>query len=195
MLTLPFKNFLENHSQMEYAEYYELFKQYPEWEVEHENHKEGFSGKRNFDLEKAITKLVAEDETLFLYKEQTFNFSMLLLNKQYADLDFWVCTTHALHDISEHKQGLLDDGDYRLYFEGAEGPIGEEEEQGYLCDLPLNIRNGHFNIEEFEQILEEIMTFEGAIEDTYYIEELIDNGRTYSEDGETFKVLDCSHNN
>ena len=180
---------------MEYAEYYELFKQYPEWEVEHENHKEGFSGKRNFDLEKAITKLVAEDETLFLYQERTFNFSMLLLNKQYADLEFWVCTTHALHDISEHKQGLLDDGDYRLYFEGAEGPIEEEEEQGYLCDLPLNVRNSHFNIEEFEQILDEIMTFEGAIEDTYYIEELIDNGRTYTEDGETFKVLDCSHNN
>jgi hypothetical protein len=180
---------------MEYTEYYELFKQYPEWEVEHENHKEGFNGKRNFELETAITKLVAEDETLFLYQERTFNFSMLLLNKQYADLDFWVCTTHALHDISEHKQGLLDDGDYRLYFEGAEGPIEEEEEQGYLCDLPLNVRNGHFNIEEFEQILDEIMTFEGAIEDTYYIEELFDNGRTYTEDGETFKVLDCSHNN
>jgi hypothetical protein len=180
---------------MDYTEYYELFKQYPECEVEHENHKEGFDGKRNFDLEKAIIKLVAEDETLFLYQERTFNFSMLLLNKQYADLDFWVCTTHALHDISEHKQGLLDDGDYRLYFEGAEGPIEEEEEQGYLCDLPLNVRNGHFNIEEFEQILDEIMTFEGAIEDTYYIEELIDNGRTYTEDGETFKVLDCSHNN
>ena len=181
---------------MEYAEYYKLFKQYPEWEVEHENHKEGFSGKRNFDLEKAITKLVDEDETLFLYQERTFNFSMLLLNKQYANLDFWVCTSHALHDISEHKQGLLDDGDYRLYFEGAEGLIeGDEEEQGYLCDVPLNVRNGHFNIEEFEQILDEIMTFEGATEETYYIEELIDNGRTYTEDGETFKVLDCSHNN
>ena len=181
---------------MEYTEYYELFKQYPEWEVEHENHKEGFNGKRNFELEKAIIKLVAEDETLFLYQERTFNFSMLLLNKQYADLDFWVCTTHALHDISEHKQGLLDDGDYRLYFEGAEGPIEEEEEeQGYLCDLPLNVKNGHFNIDEFEQILDEIMAFEGAIEETYYIEELIDNGRTYTEDGETFKVLDCSHNN
>lgn len=52
---------------MEYTEYYELFKEYPECEVEHENQKEGFNGKRNFDLEKAITKLVAEDETLFLY--------------------------------------------------------------------------------------------------------------------------------
>ena len=144
---------------MEYKEYYELFKQNPEWEVEHDNHKEGFNGDGN------------------------------------PDLDFWVCTTHALHDVSEHKQGLLDDGDYRLYFAHAEGPIDDEEDQGYLCDLPLNVKDGHFDIEEFEQILEEILSFEGAIEDTYYIEELIDNGRTYTEDGETFKVLDCSHNN
>lgn len=180
---------------IEYKEYYELFKQNSEWEVEHDNHKEGFNGEGNPELEKAITEMVDKDDTLFFYEAKTFHFSMLLLNKQYADLDFWVCTTHALHDISEHKQGLLDDGDYRLYFEGAEGPIEEEEEEGYLCDLPLNVRNGHFNIEEFEQILDEIMTFEGAIEDTYYIEELIDNGRTYTEDGETFKVLDCSHNN
>ena len=180
---------------IEYKEYYELFKQNSELEVEHDNHKEGFNGEGNPELEKAITEMVNNDDTLFFFKAKTFHFSMLLLNKQYADLDFWVCTTHALHDISEHKQGLLDDGDYRLYFEGAEGPIEEEEEQGYLCDLPLNVRNGCFNIEEFEQILDEIMTFEGAIEDTYYIEELIDNGRTYTEDGETFKVLDCSHNN
>ena len=180
---------------MEYTEYYELFKQYPESEVEHDTHKEGFNGKRNIDLEQAITELVGKDNTLFFYKERPFHFSMLLLNKQYADLDFWVCTTHALHDVSEHKQGLLEDGDYRLYFDGAEGPIEEGEEQGYLCDLPLNVRNGHFDIDEFEQILDEIMTFEGVLEETYFIEELIDHGRTYTEDGETFKVLDCSHNN
>ncbi len=180
---------------MEYKEYYELFKQNPEWEIEHHNHKEGFNGEGNPELEQALVEMVEKDDTLFLYKEKAFHFSMLLLNKQYADIDFWVCTTHALHDVSEHKQGLLDDGDYRLYFADAQGPIDDEEGQGYLCDLPLNVKDGHFNIDEFEQILEEILSFEGALEDTYYIEELIDNGRTYTEDGETFKVLDCSHNN
>ena len=178
---------------MEYKEYYELFKQYPEWEVEHDNHKEGFNGQGNPDLEQAIKAMVEKDDTLFLYQDRAFHFSMLLLNKQYADLDYWVCTTHALHDISEHKQGLLDDGDYRLYFNDAEAPIEDEEEQGYLCDLPLHVKNGHFDLEEFEHILDDIMIFEDAIEETYYIEELIDNGRTYSEDGETFRVLDCSH--
>ena len=178
---------------MEYKEYYELFKQYPEWEVEHDNHKEGFNGQGNPDIEQAIKAMVEKDDTLFLYQDRAFHFSMLLLNKQYADLDYWVCTTHALHDISEHKQGLLDDGDYRLYFNDAEAPIEDEEEQGYLCDLPLHVKNGHFDLEEFEHILDEIMIFEDAIEETYYIEELIDNGRTYSEDGETFRVLDCSH--
>ena len=39
---------------MEYTEYYDLFKKYPEWEIEHEDHKEGFEGKGNDDLEKAI---------------------------------------------------------------------------------------------------------------------------------------------
>ena len=86
---------------MEYKEYYELFKQYPEWEIEHHNHKEGFNGEGNPELEQAIVEMVEKDDTLFLYKEKAFHFSMLLLNKQYADLDFWVCTTHALHDVSE----------------------------------------------------------------------------------------------
>jgi len=181
---------------MEYTEYYDLFKKYPEWEIEHEDHKEGFKGKGNDDLEKAIQEIVAKDDTLFLYKEKDFHFSMLLLNKQYADVDFWVCTTHALHDVTEHKQGLLDDGDYRLYFPDAEDPMGEEQdEEGYLCDLPLTVKDTHYNIHEFEQILDEILTFEGAADESYYVEELIDNGRTYTEDGETFNVLDCSHNN
>ena len=73
---------------IEYKEYYELFKQNPEWEVEHDNHKEGFDGEGNPELEKAITEMVDNDDTLFFYEAKTFHFSMLLLNKQYADLDF-----------------------------------------------------------------------------------------------------------
>ena len=69
---------------IEYKEYYELFKQNPEWEVEHDNHKEGFNGKGNPELEKAITEMVDNDDTLFFFEAKTFHFSMLLLNKQNA---------------------------------------------------------------------------------------------------------------
>ena len=49
----------------QYKEYYELFKQNSEWEVEHDNHKEGFDGEGNSELEKAITEMVDNDDTLF----------------------------------------------------------------------------------------------------------------------------------